>query len=368
LAEIPRDRVEGSYIAIYEEGTPLATIELHQQKLLALDSAHSVKWNYTNAILGYSGSFTPSGVDYLRKLPGVKYVEEDALAYASQCTTQNVGTGLWGLARIDQRSPTDLTQYMYGPTGSGVNAYVMDTGIRVTHQQFGGRSTWGNNFMGDGRNSDYHGHGTHCAGTIMGMTYGVAKGANSIAVKVLSDTGSGSYSGIIAGVDWVYAQTSSRAGRDVANMSLGGGINTALNDAVARLGTQILVAVAAGNSNTDARNTSPASAANVACVGSTGTTDSRSSFSNYGSTLEIFAPGENVLSCTAASDTSSAQMSGTSMASPHVAGVAAVEISRAGGVFLPQELIAELQSTATAGAVLNPGAGSPNLFLYAACP
>jgi subtilisin family serine protease len=226
----------------------------------------------------------------------------------------------WGLDRIDQVALPLSNSYTYTTTGSGVNAYVIDTGIRITHSNFGGRAFVAFDSFG-GNGIDCNGHGTHVAGTIGSSTYGVAKSVRLYAVRVLNCSGSGTTSGVIAGVNWV---TANRVNPAVANMSLGGGVSTALDSAVNNsINSGVTYAVAAGNSNTNASNSSPARVAAAITVGSSTRTDARSSFSNYGSVVDIFAPGSSITSTWHTSNTATNTISGTSMASPHVAGVAA---------------------------------------------
>lgn len=249
-----------------------------------------------------------------------------------------------------------------------MNVYVLDTGVRITHEEFAGTAEWGANFAG-GANQDANGHGTHCAGTIAGKTYGIAKSAKIIAVKVLGDSGSGSYSGIISGVEWA-----AKNGKGVANMSLGGGYSAALNLAVNEAAKEgVIFANAAGNSNANSCSFSPASAEDGVCVGSTelasrqgSQTDSRSSFSNYGPCNHIFAPGSSIVSAYAGSDSRYATLSGTSMAAPHVAGVLAIGMQE-----YPSYTAAQLKQwvidTSLSDLVQNAGSGSPNKFLHVAC-
>jgi subtilisin family serine protease len=250
--------------------------------------------------------------------PDVRFVEEDSVVEVS--ATQN--NPPWGLDRIDERDRPLSGTYSYTRTGSGVNVYVIDTGIRRTHTQFGGRAFVGFDAIGDGRNtSDCNGHGTHVAGTVGGSTYGVAKAVRLYAVRVLNCSGSGTNSGVIAGVDWV---TRNRIRPAVANMSLGGGASSALDTAVRNsIIAGVTYVVAAGNSNANAANYSPARVGEAITVGSTTSTDARSSFSNYGSVVDIFAPGSSITSAWYSGDTATRTISGTSMASPHTAGVAA---------------------------------------------
>ena len=273
---------------------------------------------YSYAINGFAAQMSEEQALKLSNDPRVKFVEEDSVMEAT--VTQS--NPPWGLDRIGQRDLPLNGAYSYTTTGSGVNAYIIDTGIRRTHTQFGGRAVVGFDAIGDGRNTnDCNGHGTHVSGTVGGSTYGVAKGVRLFAVRVLDCNGSGSNSGVIAGVDWV---TANRIKPAVANMSLGGGISSALDTAVRNsISAGVTYAIAAGNSNQDAANFSPARVAEAITVGSTTMNDARSSFSNFGSGVDIFAPGSSILSSYFTSDTATATLSGTSMASPHVAGVAA---------------------------------------------
>jgi subtilisin family serine protease len=273
---------------------------------------------YGYAINGFSAQMSEAEALRLSNDPRVKLVEEDSIMEIN--VTQS--NPPWGLDRIDETDLPRSGTYTYTTTGSGVNAYIIDTGIRRTHTQFGGRALVGFDAIGDGRNtSDCNGHGTHVAGTVGGSTFGVAKNVRLFAVRVLDCNGSGSNSGVIAGVNWVTANHIKPA---VANMSLGGGASTALDSAVSNsIAAGVTYAVAAGNSNQNAANFSPARVAAAITVGSSTSTDARSSFSNFGSVVDIFAPGSSIPSAWFSSDTATATLSGTSMASPHVAGVAA---------------------------------------------
>jgi aqualysin 1 len=273
---------------------------------------------FAHAINGFSATTTEHEAIALSEDPRVAFVEEDQIMEAVITQTNPP----WGLDRIGQRDLPLNQTYSYTTTGAGVHAYIIDTGIRSTHTQFSGRMGNGAGFVSDGQGTnDCNGHGTHVAGTVGGTTYGVAKQVTLHAVRVLSCSGFGSNSGVIAGVNWV---TANRIRPAVANMSLGGGVSTALDNAVVNsINSGVTYAVAAGNSNTNAANSSPARVAAAITVGSSTQTDARSSFSNFGSVVDIFAPGSNILSAWRTSNTATTTLSGTSMATPHVAGVAA---------------------------------------------
>jgi hypothetical protein len=272
-------------------------------------------------------------------------------------------TPSWGLDRIDQRDLPLNNSYTYPTTASGVTSYIIDTGIRTTHTEFQGRATWGTNTTGDGNDTDCHGHGTHVAGTVGGSSYGVAKGVSLVAVKVLSCGGSGTWEGVTAGIDWVTGNHTT--GLATANMSLGGtGSNATLEAAVANsIADGVTYAIAAGNSNSDACNFTPARVPEAITLGATDSADNRASFSNYGTCLDLFAPGVNIVSSYNTSDTATATLSGTSMASPHAAGVASL-ILALNPTFTAQQVRDAMVAGATPDKVINPGPGSPNLLLF----
>jgi aqualysin 1 len=311
---------------------------------------------YESAIKGFSVNLPEPAIRALSRDAQVAYIEEDG--EVSIDTTQSGAT--WGLDRIDQRNRPLNGTFVYTGTGSGVRVYVIDTGIRTTHTQFGTRAAVSYDALG-GNGQDCNGHGTHVAGTIGGSTYGVAKGAMLRAVRVLNCSGSGTNSGVIAGIDWVRANHVKPA---VANMSLGGGASSAVDTAVNNaINAGVTFVVAAGNSNANACNYSPARAAAAITVGSTTSTDVRSSFSNYGSCLDIFAPGSSITSAWHTSTTATNTISGTSMASPHVAGVAAQYLSRFGNQS-PATVRSALVNNATTNVLTSIGTGSPNRLLF----
>nr|WP_318010905.1 S8 family peptidase [Deinococcus multiflagellatus] len=355
------EAIPGQYIVVFKDG---AASDLTAQdasgliQSLNLDpQGVSVQHVYGAALSGFAAKLNPENLQKLQADPRVKYIEQDGVMHAT--ATQTGAT--WGLDRIDQRNLPLNGTYVYNATASGVRAYIIDTGINTAHTNFGGRAIWGTNTTGDGNNSDCQGHGTHVAGTVGSATYGVAKGVTLVAVKVLNCQGSGSNSGVIAGVNWAVTNKGSAAA--VANMSLGGGFSQAVNDAVNNAASRNLVmVVAAGNENQNACNVSPASAANAITVGSTTNTDARSSFSNYGTCVDIFAPGSNITSTWIGSTSATNTISGTSMATPHVTGAAALKL--AAGNSSTSAVTSALVSSATTGKVTGAGTGSPNRLLY----
>jgi subtilisin family serine protease len=310
---------------------------------------------------GYVTEMTAAQARRLAADPSVRHVEEDRKV--SLTGTQKNPT--WGLDRIDQRSRSLSKSYRPSADGDSVHAYVIDTGIRTSHQQFGGRAVSGYDFVGrDPVAGDCNGHGTHVAGTIGGSSYGVAKKVRLVGVRVLDCDGQGYISDIVDGIDWV---TQNAALPAVANMSLGGGYSPALDWAVEEsIAAGITYVVAAGNEDTDARLSSPADVAAAVTVAATDSKDRRASFSNYGGGVDIFAPGVNIKSAVSTSNTATAKYSGTSMAAPHVAGAAAL-ILDANPSWTPAQVQAKLIANATKGKVTD-REGSPNRLLFVPAP
>jgi subtilisin family serine protease len=353
-------KIQNSYVVVLDDSVIGERGENSIAGYMADDMARmyggKLKHVYKHAINGFSVEMSEADAENMSQDYRVLFVEEDGVMTADATQTNPP----WGLDRIDQRNLPLSGTYTYNWTGSGVRAYIIDTGIRTSHTQFGGRAS--NVFDAFGGNgADCNGHGTHVAGTVGGSTYGVAKSAYLRGVRVLDCSGSGSTSGVIAGVDWVRQNHIAPA---VANMSLGGGASSALDNAVNNLSNAgVTIAVAAGNSNANACNYSPSRAVNAITTGSTTSTDARSSFSNFGTCLDIFAPGSSILSAWYTSNTATATLSGTSMASPHVAGVAAL-YKQANPSASATTIRNAIVNNATTNVISNAGSGSPNRLLY----
>ncbi len=357
----PGRPVPGSYLVTLAEGV--------EPRGFARALQISPRYVYSSAVNGFAGPLTAGQLRALERSPQVVRIEEDqvvmaiadpsAAAEAGASATQEVASksGLYGLDRVDQRTLPLSGSYHYHATAPAVRAYVIDTGIATRHPDFEGRASNVYDALG-GNGQDCNGHGTHVAGTIGGQRYGLAKDARLRGVRVLGCNGSGSTSGIVAAVDWVRRNAIKPA---VANLSLGGGYSSTLNTAVTNLASAgVSVAVAAGNENANACNVSPASASGVITVAASDRTDTRASFSNYGSCVEIYAPGVGVTSTWLNSGTKT--ISGTSMASPHVAGVMA--LYKASSDKASSTVNTWIVTNATSGLVRSNPSKTANRLLY----
>ncbi len=347
--------IKGEYIVVLkEDANPRAVAAL---------SKVSPEYVYTTALKGFSVSLNEGQLNALRNNPNVEFIEENQ--EVSVAATQAGAT--WGLDRTDQRNLPLSTSFTYLNTGLGVNAYIIDTGINFSHVEFAGRASTGYDAVTlGGTAADCQGHGTHVAGTVGGLTWGIAKTVNLKAVRVLNCSGSGTNAQVAAGMDWVAANHVKPA---VANMSLGGGASTVVDAATnGMINAGVTVVVAAGNGNflgiaQNACNYSPARVPNAITVGATTSTDAKASYSNYGTCLDIFAPGSSITSANHANNTGSKVLSGTSMAAPHVTGVAALYL-QSNPTATPQQVRDALVANSTPSKVTSPGSGSPNRLLF----
>ncbi|MEU7047856.1 MULTISPECIES: S8 family peptidase [Streptomyces] len=350
--------VRDSYIVTLRKDAGFKASSITGRKLVK-EYGGSVTRTFGSALNGYAATLSAAEAERLAADPAVATVEQNQRVGVTDTTQSNAP---WGLDRIDQTSLPLSGTYTYPDSaGSGVTAYVIDTGVRITHQQISGRASYGYDAVdGDTNAADGNGHGTHVATTIAGSTYGVAKKAKIVAVRVLDNNGSGTTAGVIAGIDWV---TRNHSGPSVANLSLGGGASATLDAAVrTSIASGVTYAVAAGNSNTNASSSSPARVTEAITVGATTSTDARASYSNYGSVLDIFAPGSSITAGWNTGDTATNTISGTSMATPHVAGAAAVYLAGHASA-TPAQVATALVNGATTGKVTGAGSGSPNRLL-----
>ena len=317
--------------------------------------------HFKNGFRGFTATIPATELERVRRQPHVLAVEADQLVQLNQAVSIEPQAA-WGLDRIDQADRPLDSQYAFKSTGAGVTAFIVDTGIRADHTEFAGRVLPGYSLVNDGNGtSDCHGHGTHVAGIVGGNTWGVAKGVKLVPVRVMDCAGAGSVSGVIAGLEWA-ANTSLRPA--VVNLSLGSGTSVALNAAVAAaVAKGLVVVVAAGNSAVDACTTSPASEPTAITVGATTSADTKASYSNYGACVDIFAPGSSITSAWYTSATASTTMSGTSMASPAVAGVAALAL-QTNPAATPAAVANYLMDNASPNKLSNLEPGSPNKLVY----
>jgi hypothetical protein len=380
----PSYHLPGRFIIVLNENTTEAHRDKHIAQLSArFQPGHKILHSYhIDSFIGFAAQISDDLVEYERNSPDVLYIEYDGLVTTHQCTQQ---TGsIWNLDRVALRNIANLDgHYHYPPgAGQGVIAYIIDTGVLLTHSDFGGRAAFGFNSV-DSNNADCNGHGTHVASTVGGNVYGVAKRVTIIAVKVLNCAGSGSNAGVIAGVDWSANDYRARgtSARAVANMSLGGARSAASNTAVQNaIAAGVQFAIAAGNSNTDACNSSPASVPTGVTVASTALIqngagnqqDQRSSFSNFGTCVHVYAPGSAITGAWIGNNNAQNTISGTSMAAPHVCGVLAL-MAGVGTKLSSADLKTKFLAATTGGIVdMNCGssgvcAQTPNAFVFNEC-
>ncbi|MDJ1137765.1 S8 family peptidase [Streptomyces iconiensis] len=354
-----KDPVKGSYIVMLKDGESAGVRAAGAGKELAKEYGGKAKRTYTSAVHGFSASGLSA--EEARRLAADDKV---AKVYQNQrfTTTGTQKNPPWGLDRIDQAKTKGDKKYTYPATaGKGVTAYVIDTGVRISHKDFGGRASYGFDAIDNDKTAqDGNGHGTHVAGTIAGTKYGVAKKAKVVGVRVLDNEGSGTTEQVVAGIDWV---TKNHKGPSVANMSLGGGKDAALDAAVKKsIASGVTYAVSAGNESADATTASPARVPEAITVAASDKNDKQATFSNYGKRVDLYAPGVDIVSASNKNNTGTATMSGTSMSSPHVAGAAAVYLS-GHKTATPKQVSAALVKGATSGTISNPSAGTPNKLL-----
>ncbi|EFW99369.1 subtilisin-like serine protease [Grosmannia clavigera kw1407] len=392
--------IHSDWVKSFPEGDEERNLELRKRGVLPVADSlfRGLKHTYNigDEFLGYAGHFDDSIIELVRRHPDVEYIHRDTVVHTmkyeevgtEKCSPETEKGAPWGLARLSHRKSLNFgtfNKYLFTEEGGeGVDAYVIDTGTSIKHIDFEGRAHWGKTIPSGDEDADGNGHGTHCSGTIAGKKYGVAKKAKVYAVKVLRSNGSGTMSDVIAGVEFAakrhldqvaLAKKGKRKGfkGSVANMSLGGGKTTPLDAAVnAAVSAGLHFAVAAGNDNADACNYSPAAADKALTVGASAIDDSRAYFSNWGKCTDVFAPGLNIQSTWIGSETAINTISGTSMASPHIAGLLAYYLSLQPAAeseysvapISPEKLKSNLLAVATTGALTDLPANTPNLLAW----
>jgi subtilisin family serine protease len=358
--------VADSYLVVLKDSS---AIPLSEIKAVVASAAQNLAGHYgaqltrtfSTVLHGFSVTANEQEAKRLAADNSVAYVVQNHVFHVAD-TQQNPPS--WGLDRVDQHDlPLDKS-YTYSTAASNVTAYVIDTGVRATHETFGGRVSGGKDFVdNDNDPNDENGHGTHVAGTIGGSEYGLAKGVKIVPVRVLDAQGSGTTDQVVAGIDWVADNAS---GPSVANMSLGGSADDAIDQAVSgAIAKGVTFAVAAGNDSSDAGNDSPARVPAAITVAASDQTDKQASFSNYGSVVDLYAPGVNITSSWGTGDTATNTISGTSMATPHVTGAAALYLADHPDA-TPAQVSSALTASATSDKISNASAGTPNKLLYTA--
>ena len=363
------DGIANRFIVVFEplaRGAPRPSLQEIHKTADALTRFHggAVRRVFTHALRGFSVTMTPEQALAMSEDPRVRYIEQDRIVTLDTGGTQ-APPPAWGLDRVDQRSLELDNRYSYEYTGAGVHAYIFDTGVRGTHEDFAGRMGEGYDGVGDGRGTgDCHGHGTHVAGTVGGTQYGLAKGVTIHPVRVVGCEGQGTEEALIAGIDWVISRPHRPA---LINMSLGTAMHQGVDEAVtAAIGSGIVFVASAGNDASDACVKSPARVPGALTVGATNVYDTRAYFSNYGTCVDLFAPGDGIKSAWYTSDTAVYTTSGTSMAAPHVAGAVALYLEGNPSA-TPAQVHEEILYRSTRNVVQEPGAGSPNVLLHSAC-
>ncbi|KAK9760682.1 hypothetical protein K7432_015040 [Basidiobolus ranarum] len=372
LTDAQNAAISNSYIVKIKEGADYTKVDQFLKTKLdqynrGRSGSNSLKNELKNQFNlenfnAYSGTLSEALVSELKTNSDVEYVEAEKIFTVSG--VQN-NPPSWGLTRISQRALNINAPYKYpGRAGEGVDVYIIDSGINFRHVDFEGRASLPVSFITGEAVDDLHGHGTHVAGTVGGASYGVAKKVKLIGVKVISGDGSGTTSGIISGINWVAKQAKASGRKSVANMSLAGDDSEALKQAVnAAVRAGVSFIVGAGNDSKDACSVSPANARLAFTVGATNSTDKAASFSNYGKCVKLFAPGQEITSAWVGSTSASHKGSGTSMATPHVAGVAALYLSQ-GGLHSPAQVYAALVSRATRNVIIGLKGTTPNLLVF----